>query len=102
MFFSTNDVYASSDKLITEDTFTAPQSVYGKSKLIAEQYLLEDSKRDNTAVCIFRPASVYGENDKGSMKTLITLCRKGIVPMIGDGAHETSLFTYKQLVIECK
>lgn len=108
LFFSTNDVYASSDKLITEDTFTAPQSVYGKSKLIAEQYLLEDSKRANTAVCIFRPASVYGENDKGSMKTLITLCRKGIVPMIGDGAHKKALLYLKDTVqavvryIECK
>lgn len=98
LFFSTNDVYEASDKLITEDTPVNPQSIYGKSKLLAEQYLLEDSKKSNTAVCIFRPASVYGENDKGSMKSLIGLCKKGIVPMIGSGANKKALLYIKDIV----
>ncbi|WP_291569575.1 NAD-dependent epimerase/dehydratase family protein [Clostridium sp. UBA4548] len=108
LFFSTNDVYEASDKLITEDTPVNPQSIYGKSKLLAEQYLLEDSKKSNTAVCIFRPASVYGENDKGSMKSLIGLCKKGIVPMIGNGANKKALLYTKDIVqavkryVDCK
>ncbi len=98
LFFSTNDVYEASDKLITEKTPVNPQSVYGKSKLLAEYYLLEDSKKSNTAVCIFRPASVYGENDKGSMKSLIGLCKKGIIPMIGNGANKKALLYIKDIV----
>lgn len=108
LFFSTNDVYKASDKLITEDTPINPQGIYGKSKLLAEQYLLEDSKKSNTAVCIFRPASVYGENDKGSMKSLIGLCKKGIVPMIGNGANKKAILYTKDIVqavkryVDCK
>lgn len=98
LFFSTNDVYEVSDKLITEDTPVNPLGIYGKSKLLAEQYLLEDSKKSSTAVCIFRPASVYGENDKGSMKSLIGLCKKGIVPMIGNGANKKALLYTKDIV----
>lgn len=98
LFFSTNDVYQATDKLITENTSVNPQSIYGKSKLLAEQYLLEDSKKSNTAVCIFRPASVYGENDKGSMKSLIGLCKKGIVPMIGNGSNKKALLYTKDIV----
>lgn len=98
LFFSTNDVYEASDKLITENTPVNPQGIYGKSKLLAEQYLLEDLKQSNTAVCIFRPASVYGENDKGSMKSLIGLCKKGIVPMIGNGSNKKALLYTKDIV----
>lgn len=98
LFFSTNDVYEASDKLITEDTPVNPKGIYGKSKLLAEQYLLEDLKKSNTAVCIFRPASVYGENDKGSMKSLIGLCKKGIVPMIGTGSNKKALLYTKDIV----
>jgi nucleoside-diphosphate-sugar epimerase len=98
LFFSTNDVYVASDELITEDTPTDPQGIYGKSKLLAEQYLLEVSKTRKTAVCIFRPASVYGENDKGSMKSLIAYCRKGIVPMIGKGVNKKALLYLEDIV----
>ncbi|SHH38540.1 NAD-dependent epimerase/dehydratase family protein [Desulfosporosinus lacus] len=98
LFFSTNDVYAVSDQLITERTATDPQGFYGKSKLLAEQYLRKSSKGSKTAVCIFRPASVYGQNDKGSMKSLIAFCRKGIVPMIGKGANKKTLLYLKDIV----
>lgn len=98
LFFSTNDVYKASDKLITEDTPVNPQGIYGKSKYLAEQYLLEDSKKSNIEVCIFRPASVYGENDKGSMKSLVDLCKKGIVPTIGNGANKKALLYIKDIV----
>lgn len=108
LFFSTNDVYEVSDKLITEETSVNPQGIYSKSKHLAEQYLLEDSKKSDTTVCIFRPASVYGENDKGSMKSLISLCKKGIVPMIGNGANKKALIYTKDVVqavkryVECE
>jgi len=98
LFFSTNDVYMASDNLITEETATEPKGIYGESKFLAEEYLREASLKSKTAVCIFRPASVYGENDKGSMKSLIGLCKKGIVPMIGKGENKKALLYLKDIV----
>jgi nucleoside-diphosphate-sugar epimerase len=97
LFFSTNDVYMPTNTLITEDTPLKPSGIYGKSKLLAEKYLLEGLKTKKTAVCIFRPSSVYGENDKGSMKSLISLCKKGIVPMIGEGKNKKALVYLKDV-----
>jgi len=98
LFFSTNDVYAASNELITEETATAARGIYGESKFLAEEYLREASLARKTAVCIFRPASVYGENDKGSMKSLISFCRKGVVPMIGKGENKKALLYLKDIV----
>lgn len=97
LFFSTNDVYEPSDELITEQTPVAPQGIYGKSKYLAEQYLLNSSTHKKPTVCIFRPASVFGENDRGSMKTLVGLCRNGIVPMIGKGGNRKALLYVKDV-----
>ena len=103
LFFSTNDVYRASDKLITEETVAAPKGIYGASKFLAEEYLREVSLKSKTAVCIFRPASVYGENDNGIMKSLVELCKKGIVPMIGKGENKKALLYLKDIVkaVEC-
>lgn len=98
LLFSTNDVYEASDKQITEETPVNPVGVYGESKLLAEKYLINDSKNSKTSICIFRPASVYGENDRGSMKSLINLCKKGIVPMIGKGENPKALLYIKDAV----
>ena len=98
LFFSTNDVYEPSDRLITEETPVNPRDIYGKSKLLAEQYLLEESRKNKTSICIFRPASIYGENDKGSMKSLISFCKKGIVPMIGNGNNKKALLYLKDII----
>ncbi|SHJ34977.1 Nucleoside-diphosphate-sugar epimerase [Dethiosulfatibacter aminovorans DSM 17477] len=98
LFLSTNDVYEASNELITEETETNPTSVYGKSKLLGEKYITENNADVNPSVCIFRPASVYGVNDKGSMKSLIAFCRKGLVPMIGDGLNKKALLYLKDLI----
>lgn len=102
LFFSTNDVYVSSNEIITEDTPVNAKGIYGRSKLLAEQYLIESSKTSNTSICIFRPASVYGVYDKGSMRSLIGLCKKGIVPIIGDGTNKKALLYVKDIVLAVK
>lgn len=98
LFFSTNDVYEASNKMITEETPIVGQEIYGKSKLLAEQLLFKESELDKTSICIFRPASIYGENDKGSMRSLIAFCHKGIVPMIGRGENKKALLYLKDAV----
>ncbi len=98
LFFSSNAVYEDSEELISEGSPVNPRGAYGRSKLAAEQFLLGEMKTGKTAVCIFRPASVYGENDKGSMRLLVSLCRKGVVPMIGNGANKKALLYIADIV----
>lgn len=97
LFFSTNDVYHASEQAISEDTPVNPQGTYGQSKLLAEQNLLEMSSSASTAVCIFRPSSVYGENDKGSMNTLVSFCKRGVIPLVGRGENSKPLLYLKDL-----
>lgn len=98
LFFSTNDVYKPSKQLITEANKVSPKNIYGESKLKAEEYLLNESKDGNTSVSIFRPASVYGKNDRGSMKSLIKFSSKGFIPMLGNGKNKKALLYLKDLV----
>jgi nucleoside-diphosphate-sugar epimerase len=98
LFFSTNDVYRPSEQIISEKTEVNPSNIYGESKLQAEKYLLNESKESDTEVVIFRAASVYGKNDGGSMKTLVNLCNKGIIPMLGKGKNKKALLYLEDLV----
>jgi len=98
LFFSTNDVYKSSKNLIDEKTEPNPESVYGKSKLLAEKYLKQESLNSNVSVCIFRPASIYGNNIDSSMTTLIKLCNKGIVPYFNKGNNAKALLYIEDLI----
>lgn len=91
LFFSTNDVYKDKKDTIFEEDLIMPKSKYSESKFLAEETLLSLLKEINVKVCIFRAASIYGTNDKGSMKSMINLCKKGIVPMIGNGGNPKAL-----------
>lgn len=55
-------------------TFLDSDDMWEISKL--EKQMLISEQTD--AAYIFRPPSVYGENGKGSMKSLIAFCRKSI------------------------
>lgn len=91
LFFSTNDVYKDSKELIDENTEVSPQNIYGHTKLAAERAALKIFSEKGLPVCIFRPSSVFGKGDKGSMKTLVSLCRRGLIPVVGVGENKKAL-----------
>lgn len=62
VFTSTCSVYGENDDLINEEAETNPLSVYASTKLMAEQYLLENS--DNCLV--FRLGTLFGVSDRHS------------------------------------
>ena len=62
VFTSTCSVYGENDDLISEEAETNPLSVYASTKLMAEQYLLENS--DNCLV--FRLGTLFGVGDRHS------------------------------------
>lgn len=79
-------VYMSSVKALTdisenplsEEFLPEPSTVYGKSKLSAENYLLKQSSITNKRVIILRPAMVYGPGNKGNLNLLYQIVAKGM------------------------
>lgn len=67
-----------SEDILTENLTPDPKSVYGKSKLAAENYLLKQSQASNKRVIILRPAMVYGPGNKGNLNLLYQIVAKGI------------------------
>lgn len=51
---------------ITEDTIPNPISIYGKSKLNAENFILSKVIPENKLFYILRPCMIYGPNNKGN------------------------------------
>lgn len=75
IFLSTMSVYGVESGEINPDTQLAPNSHYGKSKLMAETELnkLQD---DNFKVAIIRPPMIYGKGCKGNYPRLRNLVFK--------------------------
>lgn len=58
------------DYAITEKDVPAPLSIYGKSKLLAENYILENNFDKNKKVFVLRPTLIHGKGHKGNFKLL--------------------------------
>jgi nucleoside-diphosphate-sugar epimerase len=79
IFFSS--VKAVTDKagdIVTEETVNNPQTVYGQSKLQAEQYILSKALPQGKRVFIIRPSMIHGPGNKGNLNLLYQLVSKGI------------------------
>ena len=63
-----------------------PVTPYGRSKQAGE----EATARSGVPFTIVRPPLVYGPRDK-ALLLLFRLARRGLVPLLGDGAQELSL-----------
>lgn len=83
-----------SQQPITEETLPAPVTEYGKSKLLAEQYLKAVS---GLPLSIIRPTAVYGPGEKDLFVLFKTLS-KGLDAYIGKGPQRLSFVYVKDLV----
>jgi len=87
IFFSSVKAVADSvqGELLTEDVVPAPKGPYGKSKIIAEEYIQKtlkhaqhDGKVIEKDVYILRPCMIHGPGNKGNLNLLYNLVKKGI------------------------
>lgn len=75
VFLSSMSIYGITSGIITPDTIPNPNTYYGKSKLQAEEGLLQ--LRDNSfKIAVLRPPMVYGKNCKGNFQSLIKIAKK--------------------------
>lgn len=98
IFFSS--VKAVTDKavtIVTEKTKTNPISVYGQSKLQAEQYILSQKLPQGKRIFIIRPAMIYGPGNKGNLNLLYHIVKKGIPWPLGTFNNQRSFCSIENI-----
>lgn len=98
IFFSSIKVFEEVVNL-NEKTKLKPSSDYGKTKKLAEDYIIENSKK-NKRIYILRPALVYGKNNKGNLDLLIKYSSMKI-PWIFGNFKNSRTFCSIEMIIFC-
>lgn len=91
IFFSS--VKAITDKtnsLVNEEMIPNPQSVYGQSKLNAEQYLLSQILPESKRLIIIRPCMIHGPGNKGNLNLLYKLVTNNLPWPLGAFENQRS------------
>jgi nucleoside-diphosphate-sugar epimerase len=74
----------SAEGILDENIKPNPQTHYGKSKLIAEQYIQNQPLPVGKSYYIIRPCMIHGPGNKGNLNLLFKLVKKGIpYPLAG-------------------
>ena len=63
--------------ILQETAIPNPQTHYGKSKLLAEEYILSKKVPQGKRVYILRPCMIHGPGNKGNLNLLFNWVRKG-------------------------
>lgn len=64
--------------ILDEEHLSDPKTVYGKSKLLAEQYLLSKNLPKGKRLFIIRPCMIHGPGNKGNLNLLYKVVEKRI------------------------
>lgn len=99
VFFSTIHVYGeTSGRIVNELTTPQPDTLYGKTKLDAEQIVLsaKNSNGDPLGV-VLRFAAVYGSRVKGNYRQLLMALAKNRFIPIGQGENRRTLIYVKDV-----
>jgi nucleoside-diphosphate-sugar epimerase len=108
VFITLSSVKAAADEVkgyLTEEFIPTPVTHYGKSKLLAEQYILSKDIPVGKRVYILRPCMIHGPGNKGNLNLLYKLTAKGIPWPLGAFDNKRSfcsvdnlLFIIKELI----
>lgn len=86
-FIFVSSVKAAADSvngILTEEVTPDPKTDYGKSKLMAEQYIQSQSLPEGKSYYILRPCMIHGPGNKGNLNLLYQFVKKGIpYPLAG-------------------
>jgi nucleoside-diphosphate-sugar epimerase len=80
-FIFISSVKAAADSVsgvLMENQVESPLTPYGKSKLMAEQYLQAQELPSGKSYCILRPCMIHGPGNKGNLNLLYKFIKKGI------------------------
>lgn len=101
VFIMLSSVKAVADNVVgilNEDCEPNPKTHYGKSKLMAESYVLSKKIPSNKRVYILRPCMIHGPNNKGNLNLLYNLVSKGIPWILGSFQNKRSYCSIDNLM----
>ncbi len=105
VFITLSSVKAVADQVdgsLTEEIIPAPITEYGKSKLLAEQYILSKEIPEGKRVYILRPCMIHGPGNKGNLNLLYQLVSKRIPWPLGAFENNRSFCSIDNLMFIIK
>ena len=99
-FITLSSVKAVADVLdneLTEDYISNPMTHYGKSKLLAEEYILSKQIPAGKRVYILRPCMIHGPGNKGNLNLLYNIVSKGLPWPLGRFENKRSFCSIDNL-----
>lgn len=100
LFIFLSSVKAVADEVfgeLTEERIPNPQTDYGKSKLMAEEYIMKNPPSDGKRVIILRPCMIHGPFNKGNLNLLFNLVSKKIPWPLGAYENKRSFCNIENL-----
>jgi nucleoside-diphosphate-sugar epimerase len=100
VFITLSTVKAVADEVegeLSEDFAPNPNTHYGKSKLLAEQFILSQSIPAGKRVYILRPCMIHGPGNKGNLNLLYSLVSRGLPWPLGLFENNRSYLSIENL-----
>jgi nucleoside-diphosphate-sugar epimerase len=100
VFITLSSVKAVADEVegeLNEEFIPNPLTHYGKSKLLAEHYILSKKMPAGKRVYILRPCMIHGAGNKGNLNLLFRLVSKGIPWPLGAFENKRSFCSMDNL-----
>lgn len=105
VFITLSSVKAVADQFegeLTEQCHPNPLTPYGKSKLLAEQYILSNKIPEGKRVYVLRPCMIHGPGNKGNLNLLYKLVSKNIPWPLGAFENKRSFCSIDNLMFIIK
>ena len=100
VFITLSSVKAVADEVegvLTEDHIPSPITHYGKSKLLAEQYIISKQIPEGKRVYILRLCMIHGPGNKGNLNLLYKMVKKGLPWPLGAFDNKRSFCSINNL-----
>lgn len=100
IFIFLSSVKAAADSIIgllTEDIEPDPKTHYGKSKLLAETYIISKQVPSEKKVYILRPCMIHGPENKGNLNLLFEVVYRKLPWPLAGFKNERSFLTVENL-----
>lgn len=104
-FIFISSVKASADSVdgvLSEEREPNPQTDYGKSKLMAEEYIQSQALPEGKSYYILRPCMIHGPGNKGNLNLLYKVVEKGMPYPLAAFDNQRSFLTVDNLCFVIK
>lgn len=100
VFITLSSVKAVADQvegILIEEVIPNPSTHYGKSKMLAEEYIFSKEIPEGKRVFILRPCMIHGPGNKGNLNLLYNLVSKGLPWPLGSYENARSYLSIENL-----